>query len=284
MQEMTQARIGMVDFINTAPLYEIWQQTVNRPEWRVVEAPPSDLCRMLYENELDFGLVSSHEYAVHPDRYRILGDLSISASGPVGSVFLFSETPPEELAGRLVLLSYLSQTSASLVKIVLEDFYRVRPRYESGDILASRSGLEKASAVMAIGDNALRLLSEGRYAYRLDLGEVWCQRTGLPFVFAVWAVREEFFAREPGCVAEVHAELLRCQAAGRENLSEISRKVAPRIPMPPEACYDYLRAMHYDLGPEKREALKRFFEYLIQRGEGNAGSLPLKIIEPDIVE
>ena len=55
----SKVRIGMVNFINTAPLYDIWQRTVNRPEWNVVEAAPSVLNRMLYANELDMGLVSS---------------------------------------------------------------------------------------------------------------------------------------------------------------------------------------------------------------------------------
>ena len=118
LQKTGIARIGMVNFINTAPLYEKWRATVHRPEWQITEAPPTTLNRMLYDNELDLGFVSSHEYAAHPDRYRILPGLSISATGPVGSVFLFSKTDPELLTGKTVLLSSLSQTSVSLVKII----------------------------------------------------------------------------------------------------------------------------------------------------------------------
>lgn len=279
MESETPARLGMVNYINTAPLYEMWQRTVKRPHWTVVEAPPSVLCRMLYNNELDFGLVSSYEYAMHPDRYRILADLSISSSGPVGSVFLFSEVAPEELAGRLVILSSQSQTSAALVKIVLEEFYGVDPRYDTGDALAPVRGKERASAVLAIGDDALRLTEDGNYPVKLDLGEVWHRHTGLPFVFAVWAVREEFCEKFPQAVKEIHGEILRCQAEGRADLAAISRKVAPKIPMTPEACFAYLRAMEYDLGPQKRAALQRFFEYLIERNEADAAALPLKIYE-----
>ena len=82
-------RIGMVNFINTAPLYDVWLRTVNRSDWTVVEAAPSVLNRMLYAEQLDMGLVSSQEYAAHPEKYLLLDDISISASGPVGSVFLF---------------------------------------------------------------------------------------------------------------------------------------------------------------------------------------------------
>ena len=71
------ARIGMVNFLNTAPLYEVWKRTVFRPEWQVTEAPPSTLNRLLHQGALDLGFISSHEYALHPEEYKILGNLSI---------------------------------------------------------------------------------------------------------------------------------------------------------------------------------------------------------------
>ncbi|MBW2329001.1 MAG: ABC transporter substrate-binding protein, partial [Deltaproteobacteria bacterium] len=99
------ARIGMVNYINTAPIYEVWKEQVDRPDWQVIEAPPSNLNRMLAADELDLGFVSSYEYAVRPEKYRILSDLSISATGPVGSVFLFSTTRPEQLDDKLVFMT-----------------------------------------------------------------------------------------------------------------------------------------------------------------------------------
>lgn len=270
------ARIGMVNFINTAPLYEVWLQTVRRADWQVTEAPPTVLNRMLHENELDLGFVSSQEYALHPDEYRILSDLSISATGPVGSVLLFSEVPCAQLEGRLVLLSSQSQTSVSLVKIILEEFYQVLPRYRVGP-LAEIGALEKPAAVLAIGDEALRLAAEGRYPFRLDLGEAWQAKTGLPFVFAVWAVREEFCRTAPDTVLAIHQELRRCLRQGKKRLREISATVAGRVPMDKDACYRFLQGIEYDLGSEKQEALRRFFEYLISRGEVPATALPLKV-------
>lgn len=271
------ARIGMVNFINTAPLYEMWRQTVRRVDWQVTEAPPSVLNRMLHENELDLGFVSSQEYALHPGEYRILSDLSISATGPVGSVFLFSKAPFAQLGGRLVLLSSQSQTSVSLVKIILEEFYQVRPRYRVGLAAEIDAEMERPVAVLAIGDEALRLAEGGRYPHRLDLGEAWQARTGLPFVFAVWAVREDFCRTAPDIVLAIHQELHRCLRQGKERLREISATVAGRVPMDEEACYRYLQGIEYDLGSEKLEALRRFFEYLVLRGEIPAMALPLKV-------
>lgn len=275
------ARIGMVNFINTAPLYEKWQQLVKRPDWQVTEAPPTTLNRMLYNNELDLGFVSSHEYAAHPHLYKLLPGLSISATGPVGSVFLFSKKDPELLAGETVLLSSLSQTSVSLVKIILEEYYQVVPTYLSGTITSDGKLPQDAEgkdiqAVLAIGDNALRLRESDLFPVKLDLSEVWQKMTGLPFVFAVWAVREEFCRKDPENIAQIQHELLRCIEEGKRDLQAICNIVAPRIPMATNDCFDYLCGMEYDLDADKLKALEVFFDYLIERGEVSAKALPVK--------
>jgi chorismate dehydratase len=276
MKETVTARIGMVNYINTAPIYETWKQRAHPEGWQVVEAPPATLNRMLAAGELDLGFVSSHEYAVRPEQYRILADLSISANGSVGSVFLFSRIDPALLDRCSVLLSGQSQTSVFLVKIILEEFYGVKPSFVSGDVGAELP--EETQALLAIGDQALRLVGDKRFPYQLDLGAVWRQHTGLPFVFAVCAVREEFYHAHPETLRHIHQEFVFCAHEGRDNLEVICALAAHRIPMHPDECFVYLRAIEYDLGREKQLALERFFRYLIARGEGVAQSLPLKIV------
>lgn len=268
--------IGMVNFINTAPLYETWKQTVIHPEWQVVEANPAELNRKMAVAELDLGFISSHEYARAPKQYRILSGLSISANGPVGSVYLFSEKAIEDLDGETVFLSPQSQTSNSLVKIILEEFIGVTPRYDISKTLDLPHEREKT--IVAIGDRALRLQASGRYPFVLDLSEKWSAQTGLPFVFAVWAVRNEFHQQNGACVSEIHQELLRCIREGRENLKEVCRIAAPRIPMSESDCFAYLQGLEYDLDREKIEALELFYTHLIARGEGEQDTLPLKFV------
>ncbi len=274
---MSGARIGMVNFINTAPIYEIWKSRTHPADWKVVEAAPSTLNRLLAEGELDLGFVSSYEYCVRPEKYRILSDLSISANGSVGSVTLFSRVKPAMLGEHTVLLSGQSETSSSLVKIILEEFLHVHPEYVVGDVDGENAG--KVSAVLAIGDQALRLSASGEFPYKLDLAEVWCQQTDLPFVFAVCAVQEEFCRSHPETVAAIHREFLYCRGEGRNHLESICESVAPRIPMHPDECYVYLRAIEHDLGARKRLALETFFGYLIQRNEASPLSVPLNIFE-----
>ncbi len=274
---MSGARIGMVNFINTAPIYETWKGREHPADWNVVEAPPSTLNRMLAEGELDLGFVSSYEYCIRPEQYRILSDLSISANGSVGSVILFSRVQPGLLGNHTVLLSGQSETSISLVKIILEEFFHVKPAYEVGDVNGEKA--QYAGGVLAIGDQALRLVASDEFPYKLDLAEVWCQHLDLPFVFAVCAARDEFCRSSPETVAAIHREFLHCRTAGRAQLESICASVAPRIPMHPDECYVYLRAIEHDLGKRKQLALETFFNYLIQRKEASPLSVPLNIFE-----
>jgi chorismate dehydratase len=275
-QTRKKARIGMVKYVNMAPIHEVWKKTVSEEEWELVEAPPSTLNRMLSAGEIDLGFVSSYEYCVRPKNYQILADLSISANGPVGSVFLFSRLPIAELTGCKILLSSQSETSVCLVKIILEDFFQVQPVYISGEIFHAEN--ISYTAILAIGDEALRLADQ--FPYRLDLGELWKKHTGLPFVFSLCAVREEFCAREPGLVTRIHKELLRCRDEGKRDLSAICELVSPRIPMTPQKCYEYLTAIEYDLGEKKRQGVMKFFQFLIDRGVAEQDALPLKIRLP----
>jgi chorismate dehydratase len=269
------ARIGMVNYLNTAPIHEKWKSTVHSKNWQLVEDAPASLNKQLADGEIDMGFVSSYEYGRHPEKYKILSGLSISANGPVGSVFLFSHVPMKQLDQAPVLFTAQSETSVSLVKIILEEFHGVRPVYSTGDL--HTVNCDEFKAVLAIGDDALRFAEKSTYLYEYDLADIWKHQTGLPFVFALCAVREEFCAENPEMLTEIHRELVRCRNEGKRDLVEICEISAPRIPMSKKKCHQYLAAIEYDLGGQKRKALETFFDFLIKRGDINGSALPLKI-------
>jgi len=268
------ARIGMVNYLNTAPIHEKWKSTVTAKNWQLVEAPPATLNQKLAEGHIDMGFVSSFEYGRHPERYKILSGLSISANGPVGSVFLFSHVPMSQLDQAPVLFSAQSETSAALVKIILEKFHNVQPCYTTDDLETAAGNFQ---AVLAIGDDALRLVEKSTYLYEYDLADIWKRQTGLPFVFAVCAVREEFCVEQPEMLAAIHRHLLRCRDEGKRDLAAICEIAASRIPMSKKKCFQYLTAIEHDLDGQKRKALETFFDFLIKRGDIAMSALPLKI-------
>jgi chorismate dehydratase len=164
------------------------------------------------------------------------------------------------------------------VQIILEEFYHIQPDYQLGSVLSD--DVQDAVAVMAIGDEALRLAGAGIYPYQYDLGDIWQQQTGMSFVFAVCAVREAFLqetAAQAAQAALIRQEFCLCSARGKENLAAICRQVAPIIPMDQDKCLRYMQGIEYDFKQDKQLALTKFFSLLIKRQQAAAQSLPLKI-------
>lgn len=257
-------RLGMVNFINTAPIYVPWQERGPLKEWQVQEGPPSLLNRHMAQKKLDVGIISSYAYGINADRYYILPDLSISATGPVKSVILLSRVPIERLHGKSVLLTPQSATSINLLHIILEDFLRLRPIYRTGSFKEMQTDPE-IKAYLAIGDEALRLRSRSDGLFLSDLAKIWLDYTGLPFVFAVWAIRKESWLANPSRIALLYRRLRECYQQGQGELERISQIVASRIPMSSSECLKYLKGIELDLSIEKQQGLLHFFELLYKR-------------------
>lgn len=266
-------RIGMVRFLNTAPIHHVWKETQTPSVWEMVEGVPTELNDAMLAGALDLGFVSSILCGLYPEKFRIMADLSISASGPVGSVFLFSRRDPEKLDRAPIIVSDQSRTSVALLKIIMEEFFHVTPRYVTGN------AMDEADAVLAIGDQALRLSLSGAYPLQLDLGDIWHRKTERPFVFSVCAVREPFWRERQDLVRQIGRVLVRCRQDGAGRLTEISEKAAQQVSMNRERCFAYLKAMEYDLDPGKQEALTMFFQLLIDRREIPVTALPLRLTD-----
>src|SRR5207244_7971510 len=79
-----------------------------------------------------------------------------------------------------------------------------------------------ADAVLLIGDRAMRACLPG-FAHAYDLGQEWHDWTGLPFVYAVWAVRE---GAELGPVEDALHEAKR---RGLARVGQIAQHEAPGL-------------------------------------------------------
>ncbi len=264
-------KLGMVNFINTSPIYIPWLKQGPLKGWEVIEDHPAALNKMLHCGELDAGLVSSFAYGERYPDYLLLPGLSISASGPVGSVLLISKEDPKNLDGKKIGLTQQSATSTRLLNIILEDFWGLKPHYLPQ---SPYEWLEqgKCSAYMAIGDEALRLRDKCSSLYIVDLADIWLKETGLPFVFAVWAIRKAAFERSRELFKILQQRLLTCLKTGLKQLDEISSTVAPKIPMDKDECVSYLQGIDMELKKAHQKGLSLFFSKLYARGD-----LPKKV-------
>lgn len=141
---------------------------------------PANIASHLLNGRIDIGLVP---IAVIPSlkEHYIISDYCIGCDGEVASVCLFSDVPLTEI--KTILLDYQSRTSVALLKILLQEHWKISP-----ELIAATENYEQdiaeTTAGLVIGDRALVQRSKAKYIY--DLGTAWKEMTGLPFVFAAW--------------------------------------------------------------------------------------------------
>ena len=247
-------RIGAVNYLNTKPLIHDLELLAEEAE--VVLAVPSRLADLLAAGQLDVALIPVIEY-FRAGSYTIVPDIAIASRGPVLSVTLFSRVPWREI--RRVALDEGSRTSAALAQILLRKRYGVHPVVEPlpPDRAAEESG---ADAVLLIGDRAMRACLPG-FAHAFDLGQEWFDWTGLPFVYAVWAVRE---GADLGRVEEA---LVEAKRRGCSRVGMIAHQEAPHLGLDAGFCRRYLaNIIHFDLGPREQAGLHHYYMLACELG------------------
>lgn len=241
-------RVGAVAYLNTKPLIHELERL--EPSVELILDLPSQLADALAEGRLDVALIPVIEY-FRASNYTIVPDVSIASRGPVLSVTLFSRVSWEQI--RRVALDEGSRTSAALTQILLRERYQIHPDVVPLPINQSAESVD-ADAVLLIGDRAMKACLPG-FVHAFDLGQEWHNWTGLPFVYAVWAVRQGV---DLGPVASA---LVRAKQLGLRNVGQIAYEEAPKLGLDAGFCRRYLGTIiHYDLGPRELDGLRRYAE------------------------
>lgn len=261
-------RVGHIQFLNCLPLYWGLMRSGALIDVELFKDTPDRLNAALVRGDLDIGPISAVEYLRHTEELLLLPDLAVGSDGPVLSVNLVSTRPPAELDGRRVALGSTSRTGVLLARMLLAARYGARPRYFTCPPDLTGMLLEADAAVL-IGDLALRALYEAprRGLTVTDLGEAWREWTGLPMVFAVWAVRRAYAEADPGLVKDVHEEFLRSRDLCLAELDEVAASAARWEPYDAATLASYFRALDFSLGDRAIAGLREFAARAAALGE-----------------
>src|SRR6266542_4145791 len=233
-------RVGSVPYLNAVPL-------TRGLEEQVIFVPPSRLAELLQRDELDAALVSVTEVLFN-DRYDILDGIAVASLGEVKSVFLAHRRPIEDV--KEVFWDTASLTSVNLLRVLLAERglrpeFKSLPGYEAGSM---------PDYALLIGDPALDFLLGPRQHEIWDLGAAWYELTGLPFVYAVWALRRGI---ENG---RLRRQLREAKSFGLDTLDSI---ISSRAEYDYDFRKDYLGwHIHYHLGADEKRGLAKFIELL----------------------
>lgn len=258
-------RIGEISYLNCTPIFSVLRGEFNDSSYSFVQGTPALLNGRLRSGEIDICPSSSIEYGRNPGSYLILPNLSISADGPVMSVLLFSRLPLEKLDGCSIALTSESETSVALLKIILSRMYGLGNSFTVVSTGVAET-LAIHDAVLLIGDSALRenLADSGCRIY--DLGELWRELTGYPFVFALWLAREGLLAERGGELSLLHDRLLRAKRLSLEHIERIADLHARNFWTNRDFLINYWRVLSYDLTPRHVSGLRLFFRYAAECG------------------
>ncbi len=257
---MRTLRISAISFLNTAPLmwdFEHEPTAGHRDNFEITYTVPSACAKALKEGTADIGIIPVFTYAEIPNLV-IVPNVSISARGPVKSILLISKVPIEQI--RTVATDTSSRTSVALTQVILAKWFGGKREFIPHEPDLPRM-LERADAALLIGDAALTAKTSGYHVY--DLAEVWQQKTGKPFVFAVWAVREQALKEgKPGLDVAGIFQRSRDQGSHPTCILNIARDWAPRLGLSEREIQTYLAEnIYYYLDQPCLDGLKLFFRY-----------------------
>lgn len=234
---------------------------------QVVYDVPARLPALLASGEAQAILVSSIEALRAP--CRVADGIAIASRGDVQSVRLFSAKPFDQVTS--IALDTSSMTSNALAQIALSGTRSAgfSPHQDRGLQPATplktihhapdlEAMLKMADACVLIGDNGMRAKADGLQV--MDLGRMWTETTGLPFVWAVWVGQD-------GLTEELSHLLRHSSKWGREHLEAIIPSAAAETGFSLSETRTYLaEIMDYDLGPDHKAGLAEFGRRLVDLG------------------
>lgn len=241
MNSLAPFRVGSVPYLNAVPL-------THGLEDEIIFAPPSRLAEQLDRHELDAALVSVTA-VLFKDKYDVLDGVAIASLGEVKSVLLGHRRPLVE--AKEIFCDTASLTSVQLLRVLLAE-QGLHPKFKR--LPQYRAPQELPDFVLLIGDPALDFLHGAPEHSIWDLGAAWFELTGLPFVYAVWALRRGL---ENGSLRQ---SLREAQQFGLDTLDSIIRNRT-------EYTYDFRKDylswnIHFHLGTDEKRGLLKFAELL----------------------
>lgn len=248
--------LAVVRYLNARPLIE----GLGR-QFDLIEAVPSSCWELVRSGRADLGLIPAIALGEDPE-LAVVPRIAIAAEGPVRSVVLLSRCPVKDL--RSVAVDESSRAAAALLRVLCARRFSIAPRFVPAPpdwqaMIAEHDG------ALLIGDPALALADDERFRARsdlrlLDIGDEWTRWTGLPFVFAVWAGRQE------RVTPEIVAALTAARARGLAKVADIARAAA-RNPAEEARNLSYLQdAIRYELTAREIAGLQRFLDLASELG------------------
>jgi chorismate dehydratase len=234
---------------------------------------PSQCAVELAESRADIGLVPITAYATIPD-VKILPGCTIASFGRIRSLQLITraDQPLKEI--RSVATDTSSRATFTYTQILFRKYWNDKTTFlpHPPDLEAM---LATADAALLIGDPALlavedqenRELRTGEKLTYYDLAHEWKQRSGVPWISAIWAVRPQAIQNAEIDPALIIEDFLNSRDGGLSHIEDLVAEWTTRIAAPPDTIRHYLtQNIHYILDEECIAGMELFYSYAAELG------------------
>jgi chorismate dehydratase len=227
---------------------------------------PAQCAERLAEGTADLGLVPIAAL-VHSNHLRIVPGCAIASKGAIRSLLLVVRAETGLEGVRSIAADTSSRATLAYVQIMARHFWQIpatfvphAPDLDSMLATCDAALLIGDPALLALEDRAARQKRTGEELLYLDLGAEWHKLTGLPWISAVWGVREEAIRSSQQRDLLV-SDLTASRDAGLAHIDALADEWSTRIAVPRATIHTYLsRNIHYILDEDCLEGLGHFYE------------------------
>jgi chorismate dehydratase len=267
---VSRLHVAAIRFLNPAPL--MWD--FDHPPHAVPLAERYDIESMmpaqceerLANGTADLGLVPITAFA-HGNNLRIVPGCAIASKGAIRSLLLVMRAAAGLDRVRSIAADTSSRATLAYVQVMAHRFWKIPATFvqHPPDLDAMLAACDAAlligdPALLALEDRAARQERTGEELLYLDLGAEWHTLTGLPWISAVWGVREEAVRSSP-VRDQLVRDLLASRDAGLAHIDNLADEWVMHIALPRATIHAYLsQNIHYLLDQECLEGLQRFYE------------------------
>ncbi|MEM0983156.1 MAG: MqnA/MqnD/SBP family protein [Planctomycetota bacterium] len=265
---MDSTRVASVSFLNAAPLNEGLAGVQGLALDTVV---PSRIGGMLERGEADIGLVSMIDVLRATEPLTLIPAGGIGCDGPTLTVRLYTAVEPSKIT--TLHADTDSHTSVALAQVLLNELHGVTPKvidFDARERTPSAENADPAEAwpesVLLIGDKVVTDSPPAvRYPHQIDLGELWHEHTGLPFLYACWACRTA--DRESPAVRTAAVLLDRTRRRNTMRLDWLVARYAEQRGWPGDLARRYVgELLRYEVDDRARQGAELYAEKVAALG------------------
>jgi chorismate dehydratase len=270
LYRVSRLRVAAIRFLNPAPL--MWdfehppRAAALAERYDVETMMPAQCAERLSEGTADLGLVPITALA-QSSELRIVPGCAIASKGAIRSLLLVMRSATGLAGMRTIAADTSSRATLAYVQVMARHFWQIPATFvpHTPDLDGM---LAACDAALLIGDPALLALEDrnarqqrmGEELLYLDLGAEWRRLTGVPWISAVWGVREAAVCSTQQREQLVN-DLIGSRDAGLAHIDALAGEWSTRIAVPRATIHAYLsRNIHYILDAECLEGLRCFYE------------------------